>query len=60
MNSGQQVPNMLLEKSGDIVPERVKRQSQSEKNAGMDVTVMEVKSYAVKNSIPQESGMLDP
>ena len=43
---------MLLEKSGDIAPERVKRQSQSEKNAGMDVTMMEVKSYAVKNSIP--------
>ena len=43
---------MLLERSGEKTQERVKRQSQSEKNAGMDVTVMEVKSYAVKNSIP--------
>ena len=33
MNSpGQQVPNMLLEISGEITPERMKRQSQSKNN----------------------------
>ena len=29
---GQKVPNMLLEMSGEITPERVKRWSQSKKN----------------------------
>ena len=33
MNSpGQQLPNMLLEISGEIAPERMKRQSQSKKH----------------------------
>jgi len=29
---GQEVPNMLLEISGEITPERMKRQSQSKNN----------------------------
>ena len=34
MNSpGKNVPNMLLEKSEEITPKRMKRQSQSENNA---------------------------
>ena len=39
MNSpGRYVPNMLLEKCGEITPERMTRQSQSENNTVMDVT----------------------
>ena len=57
----QQVPNMLLEKSGEITPERMKRQSQSENNAQLwTKQVMEVKSDAIKNNIAQEPGMLGP
>ena len=45
------MPNMLLEKSREITPERIKRWSQSENNAqvGMGL-VMEVKANAVKNN----------
>ena len=35
---GRQVPNMLLEISGEITPERMKRQSQSKNNTFVDVT----------------------
>ena len=43
---------MLLEKSGDITPERVKRQSQSKNNTQLWMCpVMEVKSNDVKNNI---------
>ena len=39
MNSlGQQVPNTLLEKSGEITPERLKRWSQSKNNNQLYVT----------------------
>ena len=40
MNSpGQELPNMLLEKSGEITPERTKRWSQSKKRCpAVDVT----------------------
>ena len=57
MNSlGLQVPSMLLEKSGEVTPERMKRQSQSENNAQLWLwLVMEVKSSGVKNDIAQES-----
>ena len=53
MNSpGQWVPNMLLEKSREITPERMKRRSQSKNNAQLWMSLaMEVKSDAVKNSI---------
>ena len=43
---------MLLEKSGEITPERMKTQSQSRNNAQLWMRlVMEVKSDAVKNNI---------
>ena len=53
MNSpGQQVPNTLLEKSGEITPKRKKRWSQSETDAQLWMwLVMEVKFDAVKNNI---------
>ena len=42
---------MLLENSGEITPERVKRQSQRENNAQLwTELVMEVKSDAVKSN----------
>ena len=42
---------MLLEKSGEISPERMKRLSQSENNAQLGkLLMMEVKSSAVKSS----------
>ena len=48
---GQQVPNMLLEISGELTPERMKRQSQSKNNTQLWMwLVMEVKSDAVKNN----------
>ena len=52
---------MLLEKSGEITPERMKRWSQSENNTQLWMgLVMEVKSDAAKNNIAQEPGMLEP
>ena len=40
---------MLLEKSGQIIPERMKRWSSSKNNTPVvDVTVIEIKSNAVK------------
>ena len=52
---------MLLEKSGEITPERKKRQSQNENNAQLWMEpVIEVKPDAVKNNIAQEPGMLGP
>ena len=49
---GQYIPNMLLEKSREIVPERMKRLSQSENNTQMWMyLVVKVKSDAVKNNI---------
>ena len=58
---GWQVPNMLLEKSGEITPERKKRQSQNENNAQLWMEpVIEVKPDAVKNNIAKEPGMLGP
>ena len=46
------VPNMLLEKSGEITPERMKGQSQSKNSAQLWMwLVMEVESDVVKNSI---------
>ena len=49
---GQEVPNMLLEISGEITPERMKRQSQSKNNTQLWMwLVIEVKSDAVKSDI---------
>ena len=43
---------MLLEKSGEITPERMKRQSQSENNAQLWMwLVMEIESDAMKCNI---------
>ena len=45
------MPHTLLENSGEITPERMKRQSQSENNAQLwTELVMEVKSDAVKSN----------
>ena len=44
--------NMLLEKSGEKTPEKMKRQSQIENNAQVWMwLVIEVKSDTVKNNI---------
>jgi len=53
MNSpGQEVPNMLLEISEEIIPERRKRQSQSKSYTQLWMwLVMEVKSSTVKSNI---------
>ena len=40
---------MLLEKRGEITPEKMKRWSQSENNIQLWMLVMEVKSDTVKN-----------
>ena len=48
---GQEVPNMLLEISGEITPERMKRQSQSKSNFQLCMRlVMEARSDAVKSN----------
>jgi len=48
---GQEVPNMLLEKSGEIAPERMKRWSQTKNNTQLWMwLVMEVKSDPVKSN----------
>ena len=62
MNSpGWQVTNMLLEISGEIIPERMKRWSQSKNSTQLWIwSVIEVKSDAVKNNIAEEPGMLGP
>ena len=52
---------MLLEESGEITPEKMKRQSESENNIQLLMwLVMEVKSDAVKNNIAQDPEMLSP
>ena len=53
MNSpGKNVPNMLLEKSEEITPKRMKRQSQSGNNSQLWMClVVKVKSNAVKNKV---------
>ena len=49
---GQKVPNMLLEISGEITPERRKGWSQSKNNTKLWMgLVMEVRSDAVKSNI---------
>ena len=62
MNSpGRYMPNMLLKKSGEIAPERMKRLRQNENSAQLLMwLVMEVKSNAIKNNIAYEPEMLGP
>ena len=44
--------NMILEKSGEITPERMKRRNQSKNNAQLGMRrVMEVKSNAVNSNV---------
>ena len=58
---GQQVPNMLLEISGEITPERMKGWSQSKNNTQLWMElVIEARFDAVKSNIAQEPGMLGP
>ena len=58
---GWNVPNMLLEKSGEIATERRKQLGQSRNNAQLWMyLVVKVKSDATKNSIPWEPGLLGP
>ena len=53
--------NILLEISGEITPERMKRQSQSKNNTQLRMgLVMEARSNAVKNNIAWEPGMSGP
>ena len=52
MNSLGQESNMLLESSGEITPERMKRRNQSKNNTQLWMwLVMEVKSDAMKNNV---------
>ena len=62
MNSpGWQVPNMLLEISGEITPEKNEEMEPKQKQYQLWIRwVMEVKSDAVKSNIAQEPGMLGP
>ena len=53
---GQLVPNMLLEVSGEITPERMKRWSQSKNNTQLWMRLV-TKSDAAKSNIAQEPGM---
>ena len=58
----QKVSNMLLRKSGEIAPERVKGWlSQRGNNTLLWMClVVKVKSDAVKNSVAKEPGILGP
>ena len=52
---------MLLEKSGEIAPEGMKRLSQSDKNTQLWMClVVKVKSDAIKNNTAWKAGMLGP
>ena len=58
---GQYMPKILLEISGEITPERMKRRSQSKNYTQLWMyPVMKVKSDAVKGNIAEEPGMLGP
>ena len=55
------VSKMQLAKSGEIIPEGMKKLSQSRNEAQFWMClVMKVKSDAVKNNIAQEPGLLSP
>ena len=51
---------MLLEKSGEITPDRMKRQSQNENNAKLWMGLVEARFDVVKSNIAEEPGMLCP
>ena len=53
--------NMLLEKSREIAPERIKRLGQGRNDVQLWMClVVKVKSDAVKNNIAYKPGMLGP
>ena len=55
------MPNTLLEKSGEIAPEAMKRLSQSRNNSQLWMCLgVKVKSDAVKSNTAQEPGMVGP
>ena len=54
------MPNMLLENSGEITPDRMKILSQSKTTPSCGCEVMELKSDAIKNDIAYEPGMSGP
>ena len=55
------MPNMLLEISGEITPERMKGWSQSKNSTQLWMgLVIEARSDAVKSNIAQEPGMAGP
>ena len=59
--SGQKVSNMLLDKTGEITPNRMKRLGQRGNDAQLWIClVVKVKSDAVKNNVAKEPGMLGP
>ena len=59
--SGQKVSNMLLDKTGEIAPNRMKRLGQRGNDAQLWIClVVKVKSDAVKNNVAKEPGMLGP
>ena len=59
--TGRQVPNMLLDISEDITPERMKGWSQSKNNTQLWMRLeIEARFDAVKSNIAQEPGMLGP
>ena len=52
---------MLMEISGEIIPERMKKWSQSKNNTQLWMgLVIEARFDAVKSNIAQEPGMLGP
>ena len=58
---GRQVPNMLLEISGEITPEKMKGWNQSKNNTQLWMgLVIEARFDAVKSNIAQEPGMSGP
>ena len=56
---GWQVPNMLLEKSGEIAPEREWDQSGNDAQLWLYLLV-KVKSDSIKNNTAQEPKVLGP
>ena len=52
---------MILEISGEIIPERMKTQHQSKNNTQLWIgLVIEARSDAVKRNIAEEPGMFSP
>ena len=60
-SSDQKVPNMLLEITGEITPERMKKRSQRKNNTQLWLwLVIDAKSDATKGNTTYERGMISP